>query len=61
MTAPNEPTPSDTIAARELMLTWLTPAFRKPVLAGELDGFGLFNRAMAQLIRERAGEEVSDG
>lgn len=55
--APNEPSRADIIAARELMLTWLTPAFRKPVLAGELDGYGLFNRAMAQLLRERETEE----
>ena len=57
--APNEPNKADIIAARELMLNWLTPAFRKTVRAGEMDGTGLFERAMAQLIRERAqgGEE----
>lgn len=60
MTNPNQPTHADIIAAREIMLQSLTPAFRKPVLAGELDGYGLFNRAMAQLIRERAGNEEGE-
>ena len=53
MTEPNEPTREDILAAREIMKGWLTPAFAKPVDAGELDGFALFNRAMAQLIKDR--------
>lgn len=61
MTAPNEPSKSDIHEIRERMLRWLTPAFRKPVMAGELDGFGLYRRAEAELIRERAGMEEADG
>jgi hypothetical protein len=57
VTAPNEITRADTLAARELMKGWLTPAFAKAVDAGELDGFALWDRAIAQLIRER-GEGV---
>ena len=60
MTEPNEPTPSDTIAAREIVKTMLPPSFRKAIDAGELDGFGLFNRAMAQLIRERSAQEEGE-
>ncbi len=51
--SPNEPSKADILAAREIVKQWLPPSFRKAIDAGDLDGFGLFERAMAQLIRER--------
>lgn len=58
MTSPNQPTPSEVQAIRDRMLLWLTPAFRKTVMAGEMGGTGLYLRAETQLIRERKAEEV---
>jgi hypothetical protein len=60
MTAPNKPTQADILAAREIMKSQLTPAFRNAVDAGELDGYGLFNRAMEQLIREREAGDTEE-
>lgn len=60
MTDPNTPTQSDILAIRERMKCWLTPAFATAVDAGELDGWGLYQRAEAELIRERAGEGVTE-
>ena len=51
MTDPNTPTPEETLAAREIMKGWLTPAFVKAIDNGDLDGFGLFNRALGQMMR----------
>ncbi len=61
MTDPNRPSLTDTLAAREIVKTMLPSSFAGHIDEGRLDGFGLFERAMAQLIRERAGEEVADG
>jgi hypothetical protein len=35
----------------------LPPSFRKAIDAGELDGFGLYQRAEAMLIQRRKDEE----
>ena len=51
MTDPNQPTPEETLAARELIKGWLPTSFVKAIDAGQLDGFGLFNRALAELMR----------
>jgi hypothetical protein len=61
MTEPNQFTHADTLAARELVKGWVTPAFHRAIDAGEFDPWGLMARAMAQVIRERQGEEVADG
>lgn len=57
MTAPNKPTHEDIIAAREIVKTMLPPSFARAIDRGELDGFGLFERAMEKLIKERASDE----
>jgi hypothetical protein len=51
MTDPNVPTESDILAARKLMKGWLPPSFAGDIDAGKLDGFGLYNRAMKEIIR----------
>ena len=56
MTDPNQLTQADKLEIRERMKRWLTPSFVKDIDAGLLDGFGLYQRAEAELIRERAGE-----
>lgn len=58
MTDPNTFTLSDTLAARELVKAMLPPSFIKAVDAGELDGFGLYQRAEAMLIQRRKDEET---
>ena len=60
MTSPNLPSQSDIQSIRDRMKRWLSPAFARDVDAGLLDGFGLFQRAEAELIRERDGEEVGE-
>ena len=60
MTDPNQATHADILEIRERMKRWLTPAFRKAIDAGELDGHGLYRRAEAEMIRER-NEEQADG
>lgn len=57
MTDPNAFTKTDTLAAREIIKRWMTPAFAKAIDRGELDGFGLFKRAEAMLIQRRKDEE----
>jgi hypothetical protein len=57
MTSPNTFSLSDTLEARELVKTMLPPSFIKAVDAGELDGFGLYQRAEAMLIQRRKDEE----
>lgn len=56
MTAPNQSTQSDKQEIRERMKRWLTPAFAGDVDAGKLDGWGLYQRAEAEMIRERKQE-----
>lgn len=60
MTAPNEFTHADTLAAREIVKGWLPPSFVKAIDAGELDPWGLMDKARAQLIRQREEEEVGE-
>jgi hypothetical protein len=60
MTAPNLPSQADILAAHDLMKTWLPPSFANDIDAGKLDGFGLYNRAMAQLIRQRTTEDAGE-
>jgi hypothetical protein len=57
MTSPNTFSLSDTLEARELVKTMLPPSFIKAIDAGELDGFGLYQRAEAMLIQRRKDEE----
>ena len=54
--APNEFTKADTLAAREIVKGWVTPAFHTAIDAGEFDPWLLMERARAQVIRARTGE-----
>ena len=60
MTTPNALTKTDLLEIRERMKRWLTPAFARAVDRGELDGWGLFRRAEAELIRERTQQETGE-
>lgn len=59
-TDPNQATQSDILEIRARMMRWLTPAFYRDVDAGMLDGFGLYRRAEAELLRERNAEECGE-
>ena len=54
--APNEFSKADTLAAREIVKGWVTPAFHRAIDAGEFDPWLLMERARAQVIRARTGE-----
>ena len=61
MTSPNVFLREDVLLCRELVKTMLPPSFIKAIDAGELDGFGLYQRAEAMLIQRRKDEEAVDG
>jgi len=62
MTSPNQFTLNDTLAARELVKTRMTPAFRKAIDNGDLDQWGMMTKARAEVIRARKAEEdMADG
>lgn len=62
MTDPNTFTLNDTLAARELVKGWVTPAFHGAIDAGEFDPWALMDRARAEVIRARKAEEdMADG
>ena len=54
--APNEFSLSDTLAAREIVKGWVTPAFHRAIDAGDFDPWLLMERARAQVIRQRTKE-----
>lgn len=56
MTDPNTFSLSDTLAARELVKSWMHPAFHRDIEAGKLDDTGNMDKARAQVIRARTGE-----
>lgn len=60
MTDPNKPTQSDILEARERVKRKMTPAFAKAIDAGEFDRWGLVQDALAELIRERNGEQEGE-
>lgn len=60
MTDPNKPTQSDILEARERVKRKMIPAFAKAIDAGELDPWGLVQDALAELIRERNGEQEGE-
>jgi hypothetical protein len=60
VTEPNSD-PELTLAARKLVKTWMTPAFAKDIDNGDLDAWGLMDRARAQLLREAHGEGLIGG
>jgi hypothetical protein len=57
VTEPNQFTHSDILAARELMIEMMHPAFANDIRAGKLDGTGMHKRAEAMLIQRRKDEE----
>lgn len=57
MNEPNQPSKSDILAARNRIKQWLPPSFAKDIDAGLLDGWSLYNRAMADIMRERTDAE----
>lgn len=57
MTEPNKPTRSDILEARERVKSKMTPAFVKPIDAGDLDPWGMVQDALRDMIRERQGEQ----
>lgn len=62
MTSPNKFSKTDTLAAREIVKGWVTPAFHGAIDAGEFDPWALMDRARAEVIRNRKSEEdMADG
>lgn len=61
MTDPNTFTHEDTLAAREIVKGWMTPAFRGAIDDGDLDPWGLMERARQIVIKQRKVEEQQDG
>lgn len=57
MNDPNQPTQSDILEARQRVKRKMTPAFVKPIDAGELDAWGLVQAELSEMIRERNGEQ----
>ena len=60
MTEPNQPTQSDILEARERVKRKMTPAFARPIDAGELDRWVLVQGELQQMIRERNGEQEGE-
>lgn len=60
MTSPNKPSKADILAARELVKSRNNPAHYRAIDAGEWDKWGQVQGALAELIRQREGEEVSE-
>ena len=60
MTDPNQATQSDILEARERAKHKMTPAFAKAIDAGELDQWGMVQRELKQMIRERNGEQEGE-
>lgn len=56
MTAPNTPSKSDIIAARELVKARNNPAHWGAIDAGHWDKWGEVQSALAELIRQRTGD-----
>lgn len=56
MTAPNTPSKSDIIAARELVKARNNPAHWNAIDAGEWDNYSAVQSALAELIRKRNGQ-----
>lgn len=61
MTEPNEFTHEDILEAREIVKGWLPKSFAKPIDAGDLDPWGLMDKAKAIVLQQRKAEEVQDG
>lgn len=56
MTAPNKPSKSDILAAREAVKARNHPAHYGAIDAGDWDNWGAVQSALAELIRKRNGE-----
>lgn len=60
MTDPNKPTQSDILEARERVKAKIHPAHWPEIDAGKFDPWRLVQDELAQLIRQREEEEVSE-
>ena len=61
MTDPNQPSHADILAAREIVKRGAPKSHWRDIDAGRWDAFSKVQGALAEMIRERAGEEVGDG
>ena len=58
MNSPNTPTHSDILAAREIVKQGVPKSHWRDIDAGLWDAYSKVQGALAELIRERIGEEI---
>ena len=60
MTDPNQPNRADILAAREIVKQGVPKSHWRDIDAGQWDAYSKVQGALAQLIRQREEEEVSE-